>query len=432
MEQKRPLAAVSDDELLRRLAELLRASRRVESDLVAHVAEVDERRLYSREAVPSMFAYCTEVLHLSEAEAYLRITVARASREHPVLLGLLADGSLHLTGVALLASHLTAENRDSLLRQATHRSKRQVEELVAGLSPRPDAPALMRRLPERQPTAPSLCDASRPPGAGLEPEGVTTGHPQRRPGEVGAVQRPGEVRAAHPELCPDRVAAVEHERGPDRVGAMAHERVPEGVGTTPELAGDATACVTASVQAAPSATLQPLGAARYRVQFTASAGLRDKLLRLRALLHTQVPEGDLAAVIELAVTEKLERVEARRSGVTRRPQPSRAQANPAPKSRHIPAAVRRAVRARDGSQCRYLDAAGRRCSERDRLEYHHRHPFGMGGRHSPENLRLMCRAHNDYLAVHDYGSEAMARHRHSKATSVQLNGAATARPVLPT
>ena len=104
--EQRPLAAIPDDELLRRLADLLRTSRRVESELVAHIAEVDERRLYAREAAPSMFAYCTEVLHLSEAEAYLRIAVARDSRAHPVLLSLLADGSLHLTGIALLAPHL--------------------------------------------------------------------------------------------------------------------------------------------------------------------------------------------------------------------------------------------------------------------------------------------------------------------------------------
>jgi hypothetical protein len=48
---------VSDDELLRRLSELVSHSRRVEADLVAHIGEVEERRLYAREASPSMFAY---------------------------------------------------------------------------------------------------------------------------------------------------------------------------------------------------------------------------------------------------------------------------------------------------------------------------------------------------------------------------------------
>ncbi len=97
---------ISDDELLRRLSDLLQQSRRVEADLVTHIGEVHERRLYAREASPSMFAYCTEVLNLSEHEAYLRITVARASRQHPILLEMLADGRLHLSGIAKLAPHL--------------------------------------------------------------------------------------------------------------------------------------------------------------------------------------------------------------------------------------------------------------------------------------------------------------------------------------
>ena len=95
-----------------------------------------------------MFVYCMDVLHLSEAEAYLRILAARASREHPMLLTMLGDGRLHLTAIALLAPHLTRENRDGLLERATHRSKRQILELIAEIAPRPDVPGLVRKLPE--------------------------------------------------------------------------------------------------------------------------------------------------------------------------------------------------------------------------------------------------------------------------------------------
>lgn len=63
------LQSLPDDELLDRLASLASQARRLESALVAHIAEVDSRRLYAREACPSMFAYCTERLGLSEAEA---------------------------------------------------------------------------------------------------------------------------------------------------------------------------------------------------------------------------------------------------------------------------------------------------------------------------------------------------------------------------
>ena len=176
MEHQRPLQSIPDDELLRRLADLLRQSRRVEADLVAHIGEVEERKLYAREAAPSMFVYCTEVLHLSEAEAYLRITVARASRKHPVLLAMLEDGRLHLTGIALLAPYLTRENRDVLLKRATHRSKRQVLELIAEIAPRPDVPAVMRKLPQRGTTPPSTGSPSSlvggTPSVELLPDGV--------------------------------------------------------------------------------------------------------------------------------------------------------------------------------------------------------------------------------------------------------------------
>jgi hypothetical protein len=166
--------------------------------------------------------------------------------------------------------------------------------------------------------------------------------------------------------------------------------------------------------------VEPIAPARYKVQFTATAELRDKLERLRALMRSSVPDGDLAAIIDDAVTEKLQRLEARRFGHTTTPRKTPRDSNMAPSSRHIPAAVRRAVLERDGGRCRFVDAQGRRCTARDRLEFHHRHPFGHGGDHSPENVCLMCRTHNGYLADVDYGSREAggARPRSSPSPGV--------------
>ena len=173
-----------------------RHSRRVEADLVAHIGEVDERRLYAREASPSMFAYCTERLHLSEAEAYRRITVARAARKHAVLLAMLRDGRLHLTGIAMLAPLLTRDNRDAVLARATHRSKRQIEELVAELSPRPDVPAVMRKLPDLRKTRRQERHRARtrPRGAGTR-SGQSHGSSRTRPGQSLAAPRLARPRA---------------------------------------------------------------------------------------------------------------------------------------------------------------------------------------------------------------------------------------------
>jgi 5-methylcytosine-specific restriction endonuclease McrA len=160
------------------------------------------------------------------------------------------------------------------------------------------------------------------------------------------------------------------------------------------------------------AVVEPLSPGRYKVQFTASAELHDQLERLAALMRSEVPDGDIAAIIQRAVAEKLERLEARRFAKTATPRkvtPSKAVSHGGSSgpSRHIPAAVRRAVRARDAERCRFVDEQGRRCSERQRLEFHHRRPYGMGGDHSSENISLLCPAHNRYVAELDYGKAAI-------------------------
>jgi len=336
------LSKVSDDDLLRRLSELLQNSRRVEAELVAHIGEVDARRLYAREAAPSMFAYCTNVLNLSEHEAYLRIGVARASRAHPVLLEMLAEGRLNLSAIARLGPHLTEANRDTVLARAVGKSKQEIEALIAELAPKPDVPSMMRKLPGRQLSTE------------LEPT---------------------------PVLVPERVTFL----------------------PTPAAAP--------TVTPARRPVVEPLSPARYKIQFTASAELHDKLNRLRALMGTTVPDGDLATIIEVAVTEKLERLEAKRFAKTKAPRRTVAQTNTAPSSRYIPAPVRRAVGERDGNQCAFVDGHGRRCSERDRLEFHHKEPFGRGGDHSTGNIQLLCRTHNGFFAEQDYGRERINRYR---------------------
>ena len=80
------LTKVSDEKLLADLSALVAADRQTIAMLLAHIAEVDERRLWAPAACTSMHAYCTRVLHLSEDEAYKRIRAARAGREHPQIL----------------------------------------------------------------------------------------------------------------------------------------------------------------------------------------------------------------------------------------------------------------------------------------------------------------------------------------------------------
>ena len=62
------------------------------------------------------------------------------------------------------------------------------------------------------------------------------------------------------------------------------------------------------------------------------------------------------------------------------------------RSRYIPKAIRRAVRKRDGNKCR-------QCGCRTQLQFDHRWPFSKGGKHTVDNLQLLCRRCN--LRKHD-------------------------------
>jgi hypothetical protein len=148
------LGELSDREVLARVQGAARDERCATAHLIALLMELDTRRLYLGEGCSSLFTYCTQMLHISEHAAYNRIETARAARRFPLILELVESGALTLTTVRLLAPHLTVINHQEVLDRARHKSKREVELLVATLNPGPDAPSLVRRLPS--PATPTL------------------------------------------------------------------------------------------------------------------------------------------------------------------------------------------------------------------------------------------------------------------------------------
>jgi hypothetical protein len=116
-----------------------------------------------REGFGSLYAYCRAVLRLSEWEAYNRIEVARTARRFPVILDLLAQGTVNLTTIRLLAPHLTADNHRAVLESARDKDKEEVREIVAALSPRPDVAFSIRPIPAAElpsMTAPAVSTTS--------------------------------------------------------------------------------------------------------------------------------------------------------------------------------------------------------------------------------------------------------------------------------
>jgi len=345
------VARLSDQDLLAKVNDLAQRERDATVALVAHLAELDERRLYLAEGYPSLFKYCTELLHLSEHAAYNRIETARAVRHFPVLLEHLTVGWVTLFTVRRLAPHLTQENHHDVLALAGHKSNREIEELIARLHPQPDARDVIRKLPTRTQSASTV---PLPDGA------------------------------------------------QDALGTSQGEDTHEIVLAVPQSATPAPTVPPAPP--ARRAAVSPLAPERYKVVFTASADVYAKLREAQALLRHQVPDGDLEKVFDRALEALLANLRKQKLASTGRPrelrrQSSGAEPNTCSRSRHIPAAVRRAVWTRDGGRCAFVSTHGRRCAEDGFLEFHHVVPHANGGPSTVDNIELRCRAHNGHEAA---------------------------------
>ena len=426
------LSEIPDALLRSSLADLLTAGYRTEARIIAHLAEVEQRKLHLKDGSESLYDYCTRVLRLSNSEAFHRITAARVARQFPIVFGLIEQRQLHLTAVCLLRDYLTPENHQQLFAEASHKTKWQIAELLAHRFPRREIESRIRKLPAPRigkgafVTAPSTeqssLAASSVPEAG-EPSGL-----DERAMAPLAIAQPASVGHAGSVGQPSSIAQGASFAQPASAGQPAVSPV----------------AANGSRRAGPVlAGIQPLSEARYRIQLNASAALKEKLDRLRVHMSHANPNGDLAVVIERALDLALEQVEKRRFAKTDRPrkvrpQPSRAKSNGgqpergvtpeasngAPRQRqHVPNAVLREIVARDGMRCSYRAADGCRCTARAFLQVHHDRPWARGGEETVENLRLLCASHNRLLAERDFGRKYVELRRNEARRKAERNRA---------
>jgi len=392
------LKSLADDQLLSGLAGIVLRRNQITAEFLAYLAEMDERQLFLElgfypvgyhEACSSLFEYCVEALGLCESTAGRHIAAARVCRNHPEVFDMVASGALHASALSLLKKHVTLENAKELFELCTHRSARRVEALLSTRFPRPDVCDLVRRLPARAVVTPDV---------GCSMAQTSMADPSRNP----TAER---VLIVTP-LCESSV------RPGEESGSCELSVVPQ------------------VAEASRPRRIEPLSADRYGVHFTADGGFCALLERVRGLAGHRLPSGDLMTLLKRgleAYERELEKERFAVHGKTRRsrevaprsgalsapalaatdsPQPA-LDPNPSPgpnRKRRYPAAVVRAVFLRDGKQCSYISPDGRQCGARRCLELDHIEPRALGGDDTIENLRLRCRAHNQWYARRYFGT----------------------------
>ena len=175
---------------------------------------------------------------------------------------------------------------------------------------------------------------------------------------------------------------------------------------------------------ATAGSVEPMAPGRFALQVMIDRGTHEDIEYARALLGHQVPDGDLSEVHARAFRALVRELEKQRFAATSRGRAGRGSSSLRP--RHIPASVKSAVWERDGGQCTFTSDSGHRCQSRKRLEFDHVEPVARGGAGTVENLRLVCRAHNQYLAERAFGEGFMEEKREA-ARGARARASATTR-----
>ena len=459
------LEQLTDASLHCELKRLVGSSNTLTAQLLAHLAEVEARGIHRERACSSLYTYCVYELRMSEDEAQRRCRAARLARQFPVLLDLLAEASLHLTGILLLGPHLTEQNHAELLARARFRSKREIERLVAEVAPCRDVPSRivpLHRAGAADPVVSQLEDAAA--GPVVRPRNSWAAYVRSLAGPVRQLEAGLGAGQAPPRASDEE--ATDATMRPDASGvasslesAAAIDDRADDVRTSTRTAaidgGQDTSAPVPAGESEQTACVPPLAELRYKVQFTADQAYVDLLEEARNLLQHELPARDLVEVQRRALQLLVRKLRQRKHAASERPRgkgpahapaasdrlrrksPAHAREAPppepkskparppapdsapgarhaAPKSsqgRYISAEVRRGVWQRDEACCTYVDARGQRCREQSGLEFHHQHPHARGGPASVDNLTLRCRSHNALAAEQDFGRDLIRAKR---------------------
>ena len=338
-EQARCCSLLSDEELWAATARLASQERAGLRCFLLHLMEVKRRDLHIRRAYPGLFTYLVK-LGFSQWEAHARSAAVEAAEKHRSVLALLGSGRLTLSAIVIIAPFLKSKDYRLLLRKACRRSARQVQALVAGLSPQPQRRDVIRVLSAPSPLPAPRTEACSPPGS----PALAAAQP-----EPGAPTAPGPALFGVPAQAPPAPPQVEV----------------------------------------------------YSITFAADKETHDLLMRAQELLRHRFPKAGIGEIVNFALKKVLAEIDRDLRRTVKRARPATQEGL---RSRQFTEAAKQESWERDGGQCAFVAPDGTRCTARAWLQFDHELPFALGGSsRDSRNARPYCFRHNQWAAKQAFG-----------------------------
>jgi hypothetical protein len=126
---------MTDQELLARARTLAHEERKIASQVIELLREIDRRRLHFEMGYPSLQAFCEKELGYSSGAAARRIASMRLVREMPETRQMLEEGRLSLETMQAVQIHfnkedLSKDEKKALVASVEGKSKREVERII--------------------------------------------------------------------------------------------------------------------------------------------------------------------------------------------------------------------------------------------------------------------------------------------------------------
>ena len=357
--------SISNQDLTFKLRSLIAKEREVTLQILELIIEAERRRVFSEAGRSSLFEWLTKDLGYSEGAAQRRIESARLLRAVPEVAIKIESGSLSLTNLAKIGSTLRRVKSSKTKREqkaafdSSDFSKTATElmGLVEGKSSRQAEAVLAERFPEIP--KPDLI-------RNLDSENfqaqITFTRAQKE-----KLERVREIASHHGASFADliEIATDEFLRRRDPLVREVKPRDSKNRGRVRDLSRDCSSD-------------------RDREKVTAGAGgeKRNALASPRAA--TRVSER----------------------------QPYSPKSSSKFSRTKLAPSIRNLVYRRAGASCEFRDfEKNRRCSARVGLEIDHIKPVSLGGGNEIENLRVLCREHNQLEAARWFGAEKLQTYR---------------------
>jgi hypothetical protein len=372
------IRALSDSELLLNLKNAVLEERKIITQVLDFLREVDRRRLYADSGYASLWDFCTKELGYSTAAASRRISSMRLLRELPELKDALLSGRQNLSSLAQAQkffrleekhqeSKLTSTRKRAVLEKLAGKSTRECEQELLKISSVPielAMPENIRALDETHSELKLVLDSDL-----LE-----------KLNRIQAIRSHASPSMSYVELLKfmaddvlRRIDPLEKEKAKDEKQKARKNGIKALAKTATESPIPGNSAVRRETPVATTSVPMPEAA----TNMTSPLGMEA----VRAPSPHLPPASEVESVVCSTISKP--------KSPTRVP---------------IPAAIKRQIWLRDRGKCGFTNPTSRiTCGSRHFLEIDHIRPVALGGENTVENLQLRCRAHNQRAAVRIFG-----------------------------